>query len=140
MLLTMLFIFFIFFGALSEASKNCLSRIQYQAAKVVSGSLHHTSAKKLSLDMGWEILQDWCDFLGLTLFYKMHNNMTRPLVKKCMPMSNTNNKYNLRNSLPYRQFKYHNKQFSKYFPYFTKRFCKLKPNIRDKETKRNRRF
>ena len=121
----------VYFGALSEAGKNRLSRIQYQAAKVVSGALHFSSAKKLFLDLGWETLQDRYDFLGLTLFYKIHNNMTRPLVRQCMPEPNTNNQYNLRNSLPYRQYKYHNKQFSNsYFPYFTKKFCKLKPNIR----------
>ena len=42
----------VYYGTLSEAGKNRLSQIQYRAAKVVSGALHLSSAKKLFLDLG----------------------------------------------------------------------------------------
>ena len=121
----------VYYGTLSESGKNRLSQIQYRAAKVVSGALHLSSAKKLFIDLGWETLKERHDFLGLTLFHKIRNNLTRPLVRQCMPISNTNTQYQLRNSPPYRQFKYHNKKFNdSFFPYFTRKFCGLKPSIR----------
>ena len=121
----------VYYGTLSEAGKNRLTQIQYRAAKVVSGALHFSSAKKLFIDLGWETLQDRHDFLGLTLFYKIRNSMTRPLVRQCMPLPNTSDQYELRNTPPYRQFKYHNKKLNKsFFPYFTKKLCSLKPYIR----------
>ena len=121
----------VYYGTISEAGKNRLTQIQYRAAKVVSGALHFSSAKKLFIDLGWETLQDRHDFLGLTLFYKIQNSMTRPLIRQCMPLPNTSDQYEPRSRPPYRQFKYHNKKFhNSFFPYFTRKFCSLKPSIR----------
>ena len=79
----------VYYGTLSEAGKNRVTQIQYRAAKVVSGALHFSSAKKLFIDLGWETLQDRHDFFGLTLFYKIQNSMTRPPMRQCMPLPNT---------------------------------------------------
>ena len=90
-----------------------------------------SSAKKLFIDLGWETPKERHDFLGLTLFHKLLSNLTRPLVRQCMPISNTNTQYQLRNSPPYQQFKYHNKKYNdSFFPYFTRKFGGPKPSIR----------
>ena len=48
-----------------------LERIQYQAAKLVTGALHFTSKDKLNTELGWESIKKRIDFLGLCLFQKM---------------------------------------------------------------------
>ena len=61
----------VYFGTLNESSKQCLSQIQYRAAKIVTGALHWSSAIKLNIDLGWESLEKRFEFLGLTLFHKI---------------------------------------------------------------------
>ena len=48
-----------------------LERIQYKAAKLVTGALHYTSKDKLNAELGWESIQTRIDFLGLSLFHKI---------------------------------------------------------------------
>ena len=55
-------------------------RVQYRAAKLVTGALHFTSQEKLNIELGWESIKKRVDFLGLCLFQKMHLHLTRPLV------------------------------------------------------------
>ena len=62
-----------------------LENIQYQAAKLVTGTLHFTSKDKLNTELGWESIRKRIDFLGLCLFQKMRLYLTRPLVRKFMP-------------------------------------------------------
>ena len=47
-----------------------LERIQYRAAKLVTGALHLTSQEKLNIELGWESIKKRIDFLGLCLFQK----------------------------------------------------------------------
>ena len=61
-----------------------MERIQYKAAKLVTGALHFTSKDKLNAELGWESIKTRIDFLGLCLFQKIHLHLTRPLVRKCM--------------------------------------------------------
>ena len=60
-----------------------LDRLQYRAAKLVTGALHYTSREKLNLELGWENFQTRIKFLGLCLFQKIHLHETRPLIRKC---------------------------------------------------------
>ena len=61
-----------------------LERLQYKAAKLVTGALHFSSQEKINLDLGWETIKKRIDFLGLCLFHKIHLHQTRPLVRKCL--------------------------------------------------------
>ena len=45
-----------------------LEKVQYQAAKLVTGTLHFTSKDKLNVELGWESIRKRIDFLGLCLF------------------------------------------------------------------------
>ena len=47
-----------------------LDRIQYRAAKLVTGALHFTNKEKLNSELGWENFQTRINFLGLSLFQK----------------------------------------------------------------------
>ena len=82
---------FVYYQTLTLLQKNKLDKIQYSSAKRLSGTLHYTSREKLEKELGWESIRDRADNLGLTLFYKIHYNVTRPLVKCWMPsIRNTN--------------------------------------------------
>ena len=61
-----------------------LDRVQYRAAKLVTGTLHYTSRENLNHELGWENFQTRIDFLGLSFFQKIHLHETRPLIKNSM--------------------------------------------------------
>ena len=87
----------IFYNTLNKKDINRLNQIQYRAAKLVSGALHYTSKVKLEYELGWESFKSRSEILGLSMFYKTHHCLTRPLVRKCMT-DHDNNLYNLRNN------------------------------------------
>jgi hypothetical protein len=49
-----------------------LEQLQYRAAKVVTGALHYTSREKLNQELGWESTQKRIEFLGISIFNKIH--------------------------------------------------------------------
>ena len=111
-----------------------LEKIQYQAAKLVTGTLHFTSKDKLNTELGWESIKKRIDFLGLCLFQKMHLHLTRPLVRKFMPKLDWNKDQRTRSKggyLPYNNFR--NKFLNSYFPYMTKLWNNLPQNIKCKD-------
>ena len=61
-----------------------LDNLQYRAAKLVTGALHFTNKEKLNIELGWESFQQRIEFLGLSLFHKIHLFETRPLIRNCM--------------------------------------------------------
>ena len=73
-----------------------LERVQYRAAKLVTGALHFTSQEKLNIELGWETIKKRITFLGLSLFQKIHLHETRPLIRTCMTKLDFENKYLLR--------------------------------------------
>ena len=113
----------IYFNSLNLSDKERLEHIQYNAAKLVTGALPCTSRVKLNEELGWESIQQRADFLGLSLFHKIHLGQTRPLIRESMqPRDETNT----RSSGDYRPFKYKTVKFSKtYFPYFTNKWNTL---------------
>ena len=78
----------IFFHSLKLTDKAWLAQVQYRAAKLCTGALHLTSQIKLEKDLSWETISDRADFLALCLFHKIALHMTRPLIRKCMPILN----------------------------------------------------
>ena len=111
-----------------------LEKVQYQAAKLVTGTLHFTSKDKLNTELGWESIRKRIDFLGLCLFQKMRLYLTRPLVRKFMPKLDWNNDQRTRSKggyLPYDNFGH--KFRNSFFPYMTKLWNNLPPNIKCKD-------
>ena len=118
----------IYFNSLSVSDKERLERIQYNAAKLVTGAHPCTSRIKLNEELGWETIQQRADFLGLTLYHKIHLGITRPLVRSSMqPREETNT----RSSGNYKPFKYKTVKFSKtFFPYFTNKWNSLHKDMK----------
>ena len=50
-----------------------LNKVQYEAAKIVSGATHGTSTTLLLQDLGWESLSSRRERHKLCLFYELHN-------------------------------------------------------------------
>ena len=71
-------------NSLKQTDLARLERVQYGAAKLVTGGLYHTSREKLNNELGWENIKTRIDFLGLSIFHKIHLKETRPLVRSCL--------------------------------------------------------
>ena len=61
-----------------------LEQLQYRAAKLVVGALNYTSREKLYKELGWETFQKQIDYLGLSIFHKIHVGESRPFLRKCL--------------------------------------------------------
>ena len=120
-----------YYHQLKQTEVARLDQIQYKAAKLASGALHFTSKVKLNLEMGWEEISSRAEYLGLCLFQKIHLNLTRPLVKKCMPQYIVNFN-NTRSGNGYRLFPAANLKFTQsFFPHFTKVWKKLPNSLKN---------
>ena len=120
----------IYYNNLRQTEIRRLSQLQYRAGKVVTGAYHLTSQVKLEAELGWETIGKRADMLGLSIFQKIHMNMSRPLIKTCMPQL-TITTYNLRSEGKYPHPKYTNaKHYNSFFPYYTRLWNSLDRNIR----------
>ena len=98
-----------------------LERLQYSAAKLVTGALHHTSREKLNNELGWESIKTRIDFLGLSMFHKIHLQETRPLVRSCLTKLDFEKKHLTRSKGGYSPYpNYGVKYLSTFFPYISK--------------------
>ena len=104
----------VYFYSLTQTQLAWLSRVQYRAARLVTWALPFTSQVKLEKDLAWPSLSERADFLSLTVFHKITLNLTRPLIKRCMP-SIRYNTTNTRASVPYNPFSYKHEFFSETF-------------------------
>ena len=86
----------IYANTLKQTELARLEQLQYRAAKLVTGTLHFSSREKLNIELGWESIQKRIEFLGLSLFQKIHLYETRPLIRKCMTNLDTEKKYYMR--------------------------------------------
>ena len=83
---------------------NRLEQLQYKAAKAVLRALKYTSREKLNKELWWETIQKWIEYLGLSIFHKIHVRDTRPLLKKCFTKLDWVKRRNLKSKggyLPY---------------------------------------
>ena len=104
-------------------------RIQYRAAKLVTGALHLTSQEKLNKELGWESIKKHIDFLGLCLFQKIHLHLTRPLIRKCLSKPDWNNDKRTRSKGCYMRYENFGHSFlNSFFPYITKIWNNLPAN------------
>ena len=110
---------------LKQVDLDRLEKLQYSAAKLVTGALHLTSKEKLNSELGWETIKTRVDYLGLCLFHKIANHETRPLITTFMTTCNMRNK----NSKLFGHFNKHKnfgvKFSNSFFPYFTNKWNSL---------------
>ena len=79
--------------------------------------------------MGWESIKTRIDFLGLSLFHKIHLGGTRPLIKTYITEYYV--KPNSRQGGAYRLYKNYGVKFlNSFFPYITKKWNDLPRSIR----------
>ena len=98
-----------------------LERLQYRAGKLVTGALHHTSREKLNNELGWESIHKRMQFLGLSLFQKIHLQETRPLVRTCLTKLDFENIQLTRSKGGYKAYPYYSVEFiNSFFPYISK--------------------
>ena len=98
-----------------------LEQLQYRAAKVVTGALHFTSRAKLNEELGWESIQKRIEYLGLSIFHKIHLNECRPLIKKCMTKLDWEKQHLTRSKGGYLPYPIFGDKFARsFFPYISK--------------------
>ena len=118
----------IYFHTLKVTEVARLNQVQYRAAKLCTGALHLTSQAKLEADLGWETISTRAEFLGLSMFQKIHLHETRPLIRKCMPEINLLRQN--RKTGFYKTFPPLGDKFGKsFFPHFSKSFNNLEVNL-----------
>ena len=124
----------IYANTLNQTELARLERLQYRAAKLVTGALHFTSQEKLNLELGWESIKKRIEFLGLSLFQKIHLNETRPLIRNCLTKLDYEKKYELRSKggyLPYPN--YGNKFLQSFFPFISRMWNTLSSCLQSKD-------
>ena len=122
----------VYYKDLNQSQLRKLDKLQYNAAKLVTGALHFTSQDKLEAELGWESIENRYYFLGLTLFHKIHRYETRPLIRTCMQPLDVQN-INRRSNGGHVPFPFKGKKFdNSFFPFFTGKWNKLKKEIKIK--------
>ena len=111
----------IYSNNLKISNINRLEQLQYNGAKLVTGSLNYTSRIKLNEDLGWETIRERIDFLGLNIFHKIHVKENRPLLQKCLTKFDSLKEHNLRSKSGYSPYpRYGIKFHNSFFPYISK--------------------
>ena len=119
----------IYSNTLKQTELARLEQIQYRAAKLVTGALHFTSMEKLNIELGWETIKKRTEFLGLSLFHKIHLHETRPLSRTCLSKLDFEKQFVSRSKggyLPYQNFG--TKFLNSFFPFFSKLWNNLPPS------------
>ena len=111
----------IYGNTLKQTEITRLEQLQYRAGKLVTGALHYTSREKLNEELGWETIRKRIEFLGLSIFHKIHIQETRPLIRQCLTKLDFDKKHILRSKggyLPYPN--YGTKFLASFFPFISK--------------------
>ena len=119
----------LYWHTLKQTEAARLVQIQYRAARVCTGALMFTNQSRLEADLSWESIAERVKFLGLGIFHKIHLNLTRPLIKSCMPEINTNN---TRASGSYKRLPFKSKKYSdSFFPKFSQLWSSLPKSLKE---------
>ena len=106
---------------LKQTELSRLEQLQYRAAKVVTGALHFTSRDKLNTELGWETIKKRIEYLGLSIFHKIHIHETRPLIRQCLSKLDFDRQHYLRSKGGYTPYpNFGNKFLNSFFPYISK--------------------
>ena len=91
----------------TQYEKDELEKIQVEAARIATGTTKLISLTNLYKEICWEKLQKRRDDHKLTLFYKMHNNLTPNYLSSLIPQQvEVTSRYNLRNAQDIRNIRY----------------------------------
>ena len=102
-----------------------LEKLQYNAARIVTGAYPSTSRVKLLKELGWESIAERLKQLRMILFQKIHNGSTRPLIRSCLPNIADTNK-DTRTKFYYAPYKINTTRFNRtFFPDTIKLWNKL---------------
>jgi hypothetical protein len=83
----------------AEYEKDRLEKLQYEAARVVTGLTRSVSINNLINEIGWTSLQDRRSFQKLVIMYKNKNQLLPQQFSSIFPnLVGENNNYNLRNA------------------------------------------
>ena len=88
----------------------------------------------METDLSWESISDRAEFLGLSVFHKIRDFDTRPLIKKCMPPVEVKQRATRSTKLfvEHKFQRYQNVTFmNSFFPHFTKLYNKIEPSTRN---------
>ena len=119
-----------------KAKKNELEKIQYEAARIVSGCTKLVSIRDLLSEVGWETLSNRRHKHKLILFYKMFHSLTPQYLSSLLPRTvSQSTPYQLRNSnnlvtLPHRTSLYG----SSFLPQTLNSWNSLPPATRNLQT------
>ena len=81
------------------ADKQTLDKVQYEAARIVSGCTKLVSINSLLLEVGWDSLANRRRKHKLILFFKMVNGLSPPYLNSLVPdIVGNQSRYSLRNS------------------------------------------
>ena len=75
----------VIFDNCGQGLSDLLESIQYEAAKICTGALRHTSHNKLLDELGWPTLASRRKYFKLILFYKMYFNLTPSYLSNLIP-------------------------------------------------------
>ena len=124
----------VYFKTLKQTEISRLEKLQYRAAKLVTGAFHYTSREKLNFELGWETIEKRADLLGLNMFHKIHLHETRPLIRKCMPKLDFERNHELRSRGGYIPYKNYGSKFkNSFFPYFSGLWNSIPKSVQCKE-------
>ena len=85
--------------AVLDMKKQELDKIQNEAARIATGATNLISLENLQEEVKWQPLQKRRDKHKLTLFFKMHNNITPSYLSDLVPeTASSATRYNLRHS------------------------------------------
>ena len=94
--------------------------------------MHYTSREKVEAELGWQTMKHRADYLGLSLYHKIHFNNTRPLIKNSLPVINTREN-DLRSKIVYVEFPFMGtKTEIVFFSYMTRLWNRLQKDVKSK--------
>ena len=92
--------------------------------------MHFTNREKLNTELGWENIQTRINFLGLSLFQKIHLYETRPLIRCCTSKLDYEKKYLTRSKTGYLPYPQYGQKFkNSFFRFITNLFKPKNINI-----------
>ena len=119
----------VFGPSLNAMQINKLDKLNYRAARIVTGAQKSTSSVKLFNELGWETTTNRIEYLCLTQFYKIKHRLTTPLVFECLPPL-LDSKYPTNRT--FQHYPFMNNSFTNsYFPYAIKKWDMLDPALRN---------
>jgi hypothetical protein len=123
------------FDNCTSQEKETIEKVQYEAARIVTGATKLVSIAKLMSEVGWESLESRRNQHKLVLFYKMTKYLAPPYLSEMLQVSTNEQSYNLRNQNCYRAPRARTMLYYNFFlPSTTRAFNSLQSDVRSSPT------